>query len=299
MCLHKKKHQKEVHAPHFPPGWRFTFEYFNEGNMPENCHDIIEQNNGLVMFFAPGSYKKHYYSAEKAATRVNRAKNDVDVAEFKKYVGLLPSAHHTDKAWLVPDNVVDEMVEDREHQGTYLPRRTLDFRGYEIRLQVKQSSIPNAGYGVFISCKPFFGASNPDALVLQPDEKLDLGVYAPLQEKDRIPDSIHLVKNFIHGWCCESYSFDASSDKAIAGKGGEAWGETFDITDDFTGDLHELARRSVLTYVNESVPGAETVFAKHHPSGALHYVLGQGNPKDGNFKLLADGKEVEIFINYG
>lgn len=72
--------------------------------------------------------------------------------------------------WMVPQTVVDEMVEVEENAGILLPRRTLLFRGFEISLQVKQSLIPNAGYGVFVSCRSF-GTCKSDALVLQPDRK--------------------------------------------------------------------------------------------------------------------------------
>jgi hypothetical protein len=36
-----------------------------------------------------------------------------------------------------------------------------------------------------------------------------------------------------------------------------------------------------------------------HATGALHYLLGHKNPIDGKFRIRADGKEKELFTDYG
>jgi hypothetical protein len=36
-----------------------------------------------------------------------------------------------------------------------------------------------------------------------------------------------------------------------------------------------------------------------HPPGALHYLLGHMNSIDGKFRIRADGKENELFTDYG
>lgn len=49
--------------------------------------------------------------------------------------------------------------------------------------------------------------------------------------------------------------------------------DIFDLTDDFTGDLHELAKKNILVYANKA-DGKEraTWFAEHHdPEGSVHY----------------------------
>lgn len=124
---------------------------------------------------------------------------------------------------------------------------------------------------------------------------IDCGVYAPLQKEDRRPEHITLVKNIIHEFSCECYNFDESLHEK------EGCSENvFDICDDISGGIHELGRRSVLPYVNEPLPGeAETVHAADDPSGAVHYMLGYYDSDHGEFRLPTDGKEVEIYVNYG
>jgi hypothetical protein len=78
--------------------------------------------------------------------------------------------------------------------------------------------------------------------------------------------------------------------------------DSFDITDDWTGELHDIARRHIPPYVNEICSPLETptVHARHDCEGALHYLLGHAGKDDAPFQLRADGKtEIEVFVDYG
>jgi hypothetical protein len=75
-----------------------------------------------------------------------------------------------------------------------------------------------------------------------------------------------------------------------------------DITDDWTGDLHAVARRHIPPFVNEiQDPSREipAVHARLDPEGALHYLLGHPELEQGDFCFTAKGNEEEIFVDYG
>jgi len=94
------------------------------------------------------------------------------------------------------------------------------------------------------------------------------------------------MKNFIYNNEPEGWAFE-SGDNAYQ----------YDITDDFTGELHSQASRHILPYVNECKRGSTpTVHAEHDPLGAVHYLLGS---KSHNLVLSTDDSSVEIFIDYG
>jgi hypothetical protein len=189
-------------------------------------------------------------------------------------------------SWLVPEARHEDFVLDHEERWT--PRLTLHFRGFHIELTAKQSTIPNAGKGVFVSCTSLLGDSK--ILQLNAGELLDFGVYAPFRREDNKALYISLLKNFVHGGSCEEWHFDnAKGDQHV-----------LDITDDATGKLHELAARHIPAYVNETDGHTTpTVFAAHDPEGAVHYLLGHHLENDGPFTIPADGTETEIFIDYG
>ena len=72
----------------------------------------------------------------------------------------------------------------------------------------------------------------------------------------------------------------------------------FDITDDATGEVHEMAEKTLLPFVNEvTVDGKklkqiQNVDSSHHDDGSLHYLLRKG------FKLTRN-KTAELFVYYG
>jgi hypothetical protein len=78
--------------------------------------------------------------------------------------------------------------------------------------------------------------------------------------------------------------------------------DTYDITNDTTGELHDVARRHIPAYVNEICSSVDTatVHARLDCEGALHYLLGHAGRDDTSFRLRADGTtEIEVFVDYG
>jgi hypothetical protein len=191
--------------------------------------------------------------------------------------------------WLVPKMRKEELV--RQEDGSRLPRLKLIVDEFLLDFRTARSSIPNAGHGVFVSCRRLAGSA--PCFELAPGKLLDLGVYAPFRSEDRRKYHIFLIKNFVHSLKCEERTFEL-------GEGKDTDDFIFDITCDRTGDLHELAKRHITAYVNETngvdVP---TVHARHDPEGAVHYLLGHDETPSGPFRLACDGSEIEIFIDYG
>jgi hypothetical protein len=72
----------------------------------------------------------------------------------------------------------------------------------------------------------------------------------------------------------------------------------YDITDDATGEVHEMAEKTLLPFVNEvTVDGkklkqVQNVDSSHHDDGSLHYLLRKG------FKITRN-KTAELFVYYG
>jgi hypothetical protein len=199
--------------------------------------------------------------------------------------------------WLTPNLYRKEMVRTRDLSEdtpqSILPRLMITHGPFELTFTVKTSTIPNAGYGVFLSVKPLLKdeADAPTHFELQPGELMDFGVYAPFRTEDKRKDHAFLIKNFVHGFKCEEYAFQTEEEDSI-----------FDITDDLTGELHMDARRHIAPFVNEisserhQVP---MVHARHDCEGALHYLLGHAEQANGPLRIEANGIEQEIFANYG
>ena len=184
--------------------------------------------------------------------------------------------HLSPTRWLVPRSVhkrLDANGRPVLHVGIYRHKLILD---------VRDSSIPGAGLGVFIRCDSPTGAP----FVLRPCDFLDLGPYGPLVPTDIKGRAVQLVKNFLHDWKPQRYSFARVS------------GDDVDITDDNTGELHQTAQRSVLSYVNEvsTQHEAPTILAMESPDGAIHYLLGLEN---GVAFKMAPNEELELKIDYG
>jgi hypothetical protein len=198
--------------------------------------------------------------------------------------------------WIIPSSRTKDHVVSADPAA---PVRSfsINVRGCILEIMAKKSLIPNSGLGVFV--KAFKGAlmSKPvKHFELKAGELVDLCVYAPMRPQDRMDESVNLFKNFIHSWEPEGWTFD----QAAHHKGKAS--NVFDITDDWSADLHSLARDNVTVYVNEtdgkptSIP---TVCAEHDPEGAVHYLLGHQEKEHGKFRLPLNGKEIELKIDYG
>lgn len=185
-------------------------------------------------------------------------------------------------SWITPEMRIEDLI---PHGGNMVPQLTMTTRGFQLTFTARVSTIPNAGYGVFVKCFSFTGE---DTFRLNPGEVLDIGVYAPFRKEDRKNATVFLLKNYIHNLKCEEWAFDTADP-----------GFQFDITDDATGAIHELAKSHIPAYVNECGPNAmASVKAEHDPEGNVHYLLGTADGSS-SFSLPADESEHEIFINYG
>jgi hypothetical protein len=166
-------------------------------------------------------------------------------------------------------------------------------RGFRLELNVKPSRIPNAGYGVFLSCMKLMEDASDDetvdAFVLKAGELVDLGIYAPFRIQDKKPEAVTFVKNFVHSYKIEKWAFNAKDIRY-----------QLDITDDATGNLHAAAKSHIPAYVNESNDDdLVNIRAEHDPEGSVHYLLGHSIQSQGAFVVPNDGSEVELHVNYG
>jgi len=139
--------------------------------------------------------------------------------------------------------------------------------------------------------------------ILNFGELIDVGVYAPHRDADIKWNCIMVLKDYIHSGKPEEWTFGNyfSEDHAL------------DITDEITGDLHDIAKENLCSYVNETVDAnkqPQNIFAYHDPEGALHYLFGIEYSNDYSIeeyktalshlnKKLKSGDEFEVFINYG
>ena len=188
--------------------------------------------------------------------------------------------------WHVPD--FRHQALDRGDNGNFLPELTVHFRGFQLVMKPKQSTIPNAGYGVFVSCTNLLGTGG--SLTLKKGELLDLGVYAPFRPEDLKHKHVFDLKNFLFSSICGEWTFDTTKGDT----------QLFDITDDATGELHALAKRHIPAYVNETDgKSAPSITAQHDPAGSVHYLLGHYDEIYGGLVIQADGVSREVFIDYG
>jgi hypothetical protein len=151
----------------------------------------------------------------------------------------------------------------------------MKFRGFRLCLSPQESTMPGAGLGLFLSVVDVSGASRSH-FVLPEGELLSLGTYGPCSPNDCKAIHVFEVKSFIHEFAPESYCFE-SKDFFI------------DITDDQTGELHELASASLMCRVNETngkdIP---CVCAERDPSGSIQYFLGHGIEGQGDLSIPVD-----------
>lgn len=188
--------------------------------------------------------------------------------------------------WITPDSC---------HEGSThgLPHLKLAYRGCLLELTVGRSTIEGAGQGVFVSCTSLEDLDEESDgehqdFQLEAGELLDLGVYGPHQVQDKKLEAVFIAKNYIHASKCEEWAFDPRS-----------FGYQLDITDDITGDLHSLAKKCILPYVNESNDDKECIHAVHDPENSVHYLLGNSHESQRKFVLPCNGRPREVFINYG
>lgn len=163
--------------------------------------------------------------------------------------------------WIVPDCVVDT--------PSFPPKRRLVVtqKNIAIDLEVKPSSIPNAGFGLFAKASPLTQTPpGQRCCLLKYGEIIDLGVYSPVSHQDRRPNSAVFAKSFI---------FDGRPEEWVYGEKEVGHVHSYDITDDTTGRLHEQAKRNCLVFANETDGKEQTsVHAQRDPFSHVHYVLG-------------------------
>jgi len=181
-------------------------------------------------------------------------------------------------------------------------------------LSVSRSTIPNSGRGLYLTYR------GPDAQWKVPDY-IDLGRYGPHKASDIKEDFLMEVKNFVYRDRPSEWCFDAPAPRKTNGANAdqedseelEAQGLTihgkkiirdmlFDITDDATGEVHAMAEKTLLPFVNEvTVQGkrssqklkqVQNIDATHHDDGTLHYMIRSGS----RFKR---GETTELFVYYG
>jgi hypothetical protein len=186
--------------------------------------------------------------------------------------------------WIVPDLRYEEL---ETVGGKRLPKLTLLVRGHQIVFSVRQSTIPLAGYGVFMKAKNCMGDSD-SPLDFQRGELLDLGVYAPFLSTDIKKEAVFCVKTYIHSYSTEEWCFESQVVDTM-----------YDITDDHSGSISEQARRHIPSYINEcDDDGIQTVRSEHDPEGAVHYLLGVIDEKETKMSIPTNG-ENEVFVYYG
>ena len=205
-------------------------------------------------------------------------------SKHESFVIEEPLASVPSRRWLTPDMRTEELVMGPD--GNELPRLILVWNAYQLVFSVGPSTVPNAGFGVFVQCSSLVPTCN--SLILRRGEMLDLGVYAPFRQEDLKEECVFLVKNFIMGLKCEEWTFEAGPTRMSS---------QFDITDDWTGDLHSIAAQHIPAYVNECpIEEKPLVHAEHDPEGVVHYMLGA---RISDLTIPADGSMLELFINYG
>ena len=164
---------------------------------------------------------------------------------------------------IVPDVRAERIV---DYNGDKVPELTLLVRGYKLVFSVKTSTIPKAGYGVFVTCTSLLptiaggrqGGTCSDVFRLMAGELLDLGIYAPFKKSDTKHACVFNCKTYCFSMKTENYSFNCPDVDY-----------TYDISDDKTGEPHDVARQHIPMYFNETTTDAETVHAEHDPEGSV------------------------------
>jgi hypothetical protein len=165
--------------------------------------------------------------------------------------------------------------------GTPYPSLVVRVDSFELSFFVKESGIPKAGLGLWVVCKDLSGQPTPPAnFVLRPGQLVDLRVYGPCQAGDLKSEIIFLLKEFIHTGSVKAWSFERASHES----------GYIDLTDDWSGEVHEKAKNNLVALANETNGKNEipSMFASHDPSGAVHYFLGHSYPEYGALTIPVD-----------
>jgi hypothetical protein len=275
------------------------------GTITKVQHDIAEASNKYTVQYG----KLRESIADTTGTALPIPSED-EFAEDRAWGGCLAyeammtpnerklALHHDTsyyETWLVPTMYIRRLVSTPLVGGkrVRLPHVILHHKVFQLTFAVKPSTIPIAGYGVFLSCKAWETAKHtPEYFELPAGHLLDFGVYAPLTREDRRTDHEFVIKNFVHNFQPQHYSFDT--------KASHKTHDVFDITDDSSGLLHFEAKRHVTPFVNEITytDAVANVHARYDCEGGIHYVLGHEREDQGPFRLKI-GEEIEIFIDYG
>jgi hypothetical protein len=200
------------------------------------------------------------------------------------------------ETWVAPDLRYEDVV-DGPDGAPPLPRLTVFARGYKFAFTVRPSTAPGERgkqhYGVYASCKILHGTGPDQEVNLMPGELIDLGVFSPLRDEDRMSLPAFVVKNYVHNLRPGRWAIVAGDDDSV-----------YDLTDDASGDLHPVASDRVMSYVRKRHKGGAqaTVHARLDPAGDVHLLFGvrySGNwteYENGMQELVSIfcGKEVEV-----
>ena len=232
------------------------------------------------------------------------------------------------ETWIAPDVRIEDLV---EHQlvddigMVSLPQLTIFSRGYKFvfSVRVKSSTVPvkhhsaadgektkdhsrgsssKQEYGVFASCTTMHDGSTTtleadQELNLKPGELIDLGLLSPLQNEDKKSLPAFIVKNYCHHLKVGRWNVVSGEDNVV-----------YDLTNDQTGMLHDVASKRVLSYVRKRQKGDAEVPSMHlrlDPCGQVHMLFGilyEGNwfeYEKGIQSLvpLFCGREMEVIIS--
>ncbi|KAL7538487.1 hypothetical protein ACHAXR_008593 [Thalassiosira sp. AJA248-18] len=199
------------------------------------------------------------------------------------------------ETWVSPDMRLEAMMEQPD--GTSLPQLTIFTRGYKFVFSVRVKVSENGSkrqYGVFAMCTAMQESADQE-ITLKPGEMIDLGIFSPLREEDRKTLPAFIIKNYIHLLKVGKWGVVSGEDNIV-----------YDLTDDKTGQLHDLASKRVLSYIQKRTKSDfPLIHARLDPCGQVHLLFGipyEGSWVDyesGMQRLvpLFCGREVEVTIS--
>ncbi|KAL7521142.1 hypothetical protein ACHAWX_005840 [Stephanocyclus meneghinianus] len=154
-------------------------------------------------------------------------------------------------------------------------------------VQELRSSVPHTERIGQLGINSLFDYVDDDTTSFWSRHLIELGRYGPFRPEDRKSEIHFNMKNFIFDY--EPHEWAYSTDEK---------GNTFvDITDDTTGQIHELARQHTSVYVNEvgHVSGLhENVLIREKGEGAVYYYICIDEKH-----AMKKGDTVELLVNYG
>lgn len=161
--------------------------------------------------------------------------------------------------------------------------------GFALEMTSKQSLVPNAGRGLFLTCHALPGRSQ-NSFVLPVGHLIDLGVYAPHTVTDLKSPALWTVKNLLFAGASECWGFDPPESERRNGF-------IFEVSDDLIGDVHEVAQRSMVVFANETCGKDEipSIATGYDPAGAVHYLLGHKELQHGPVEFSLD-VEIELKV---